>query len=178
MVSFLWSKFKSRQGLPNQAKWAEFSPCVSWSRPPLAKIKSTFFFFENLSFFANNLHIFDKFVETNHSELLNLYWQNYKWKFYSQFWKYLWMLSESSFFFVDFIKFSLFSSILIYLWLSQSSIINMSSFKPGAVFNPRDNTNGGRKQSFDDNKKKDLADFQWLYVSIVLFSFRYTAQEL
>jgi hypothetical protein len=48
---------------------------------------------------------------------------------------------------VDFIKFYLFSSILIYLWLFQSSIINMSSFKPGAVFNPRDNTNRGRKQS-------------------------------
>jgi hypothetical protein len=32
----------------------------------------------------------------------------------------------------------------------------MSSFKPGAVFNPRDNTNRGRKQSFDDNKKNIL----------------------
>jgi len=27
-------KVKSYQGSPNQAKWAKYSPCISWSRPP------------------------------------------------------------------------------------------------------------------------------------------------
>lgn len=80
-----------------------------------------------------------------------MYWRNYKWKFDSPFWKFIWMLSEPSFLWI-LLNFHYFHPVLSYLWLFQSSIINWSNFKPGTVFNPRDTTNGGRKQSFYVNK--------------------------